>query len=142
LGLDFVPPEDAAYFYDGYTRPDARRYGIDAAVRAFIFEALRKLGKTRVFSYVRNDNPAGLRAAGRCQKTVARVRSVRVFSLRPWAVGRDRSALASILREPKRMDHDEAADRAADWRRWFEGWLEQPVARRSIGFHELPQEAF
>jgi SAM-dependent methyltransferase len=142
LGLDFVPAPDAAYFYDGYTRPDARRRGIDAVVRAVIFEALRARGRHRVYSYVRDDNPVGLRAAGRCQRALGTVRAVRVLGSRPFVFGADAPPLACLLRRPSQAGSQEALSRAAEWRRWFEGWLREPLARRSVGFHELPATAF
>jgi SAM-dependent methyltransferase len=137
LGMDFVPTPDAAYFYDGYTRPDARRRGIDAVVRDAIFDVLRERGRRRVYSYVRDDNPGGLRAAGRCQRTVGAVRSVRLLGSNPFVLGRVAPPLSTLLR--RRPGRDEAARRAAEWRGWFEGWLAQPLARRSIGYHALPQ---
>lgn len=142
LEMDFIPASDAAYFYDGYTRPDARRRGIDAAVRATIFDALRALGRSRVYSYVRDDNPEGLRAAGRCQEAVATVRHLRLFGSRPLLFGLTQTRVAGLLRKPRPAPPDEAMNRAADWRSWFEGWLQEPLARRSIGFHELPEAAF
>ena len=141
LEMDFVPAPDAAYFYDGYTRPDARRRGIDAIVRAAIFEALRALGRGRVYSYVRNDNPEGLRAAGRCQQVVGTVRHLRLFGSRPLLFGADRTRLAALLRRPSQAGLDDV-NRDRDWRCWFEGWLREPLAKRSIGFHELPEDAF
>lgn len=141
LGMDFVPAPNAAYFYDGYTRPDARRQGIDAAVRAAIFQAMRSHGRNRVYSYVRNDNPEGLRAASRCQETVARVRYARLFSRAPLVFGSRSIGAASLVRAREQVA-DDARSRAAAWRAWFEGWLEKPLAERSIGFHQLPEEAF
>jgi SAM-dependent methyltransferase len=138
LGLDFVPTPDAAYFYDGYTRPDARRRGIDAVVREYIFQALRERGRKRVYSYVRDDNPGGLRAAERCQRAVGVVRSVRLLGSEPFVLGRAAPLLSALLRRRSSPGRDDAATRAAEWRGWFEGWLGQPMARRSIGCHELP----
>jgi hypothetical protein len=142
LDMTLVPAPDAAYFYDGYTRPDARRRGIDSVVRAVIFEALRALGRGRVHSYVRDDNPGGLRAAGRCQQELGTVRYVRLFGSRPWLFGAHRKHMAALLRPTNRTRIDETAARARDWRSWFEGWLQEPLAKRSIGFHELPDDAF
>jgi ubiquinone/menaquinone biosynthesis C-methylase UbiE len=141
LGMDFVPGPEAAYFYDGYTRPDARHRGVDGLVRAAIFEALRALGRDRVYSYVRDDNPEGLRAARRAQQPVGTIRHVRCLGSRPWLSGAALSRLAVLLLQPIPGPPGDAR-RAADWRRWFEGWLAEPLARRSIGFHELPEEAF
>lgn len=142
LQMDFVPTQDAAYFYDGYTRPDARRRGIDADVRTVIFEAVRDLGRSRVYSYVRDDNPKGLRATARCQQRVATIHYARLLRSRPILVGGNLEPLGALLRQPRTRGGDDAVDRAADWRRWFEGWLQEPLAKRSIGFHELPEGAF
>jgi ubiquinone/menaquinone biosynthesis C-methylase UbiE/GNAT superfamily N-acetyltransferase len=141
LGLDFVPPEGTAYFYDGYTRPDARRLGVDAAVRNAIFDTLRSRGCGGVYSYVRDDNPGGLRAASRCQHEVGRVRFARFMTSRPFVSSKGRTGLESLLKAPEAAPK-EADERAAKWRQWFEGWLNEPVAKRSIGFHQLPEEAF
>jgi SAM-dependent methyltransferase len=142
LDLDFVPTPDAAYFFDGYTRPDARKRGIDAVVRAAIFEALRVLGRRRVYSYVRDDNPGGLRAARRCQRSAGTLRYVRLFGSRPRVFGADRGRLDALLEARAPENVDARMIRAAQWRRWFEGWLNEPLAKRSIGFHELPEDAF
>jgi hypothetical protein len=142
LAVDFAPTAEAAYFYDGYTRPEARRQGVDAGVRGVIFEAMRALGRERVYSYVRDDNPAGLRAAGRSQRALGTIRYVRVFGSKPLRFGSGLPPLAALLREPAGVAARDASERAGDWRRWFEGWLQEPLARRSIGFHELPTEAF
>jgi ubiquinone/menaquinone biosynthesis C-methylase UbiE/ribosomal protein S18 acetylase RimI-like enzyme len=142
LDLDFVPPEGTAYFYDGYTRPDARRLGVDAAVRSAIFNALRARGCRGVYSYVRDDNPGGLRAATRCQQEVGRVRFARFLASRPFVSSKGDAGLKALLKAPAAAPPKEADERAAKWRQWFEGWLQEPVAKRSIGFHQLPEEAF
>jgi SAM-dependent methyltransferase/GNAT superfamily N-acetyltransferase len=142
LQMDFVPGPDAAYFYDGYTRPEARRRGIDAVVRAVIFETLQRLGRRRVYSYVRDDNPEGLRAAARCQQLAGTVRYARLFGSRPLLFGLSSMPPASLTRRPGSRNPGERADRAEAWHTWFEGWLKEPLARRSIGFHELPEDAF
>jgi len=139
LGMRFVPDPDTAYFYDGYTRPDARRHGIDHVVRDAIFRAARAEGRTRVYSYVRNDNPLGLRAASRAQDVSARVRYLRLLGAAPRVLGAARLPGATLVRV---AGSDDAARRASDWRAWFEGWLKEPLASRSIGFHQLPDEAF
>ena len=142
LQMDFVAAPDVAYFYDGYTRPEARRHGIDAVVRAAIFETLRTLGRTRVYSYVRGDNPGGLRAAGRCQQLAGTVSYFRLFGSRPLVYGLNSMPRAALVRRPESKGPDETERRAVAWRQWFEGWLKEPLARRSIGFHDLPEEAF
>jgi|CXWL01.1.fsa_nt_gi SAM-dependent methyltransferase/ribosomal protein S18 acetylase RimI-like enzyme len=140
LGMRFVPAPDTAYFYDGYTRPDARRQGIDPVVRDAIFRAARAQGRTRVYSYVRNDNSLGLRAASRAQDVSARVRYLRLLGAAPRVLGGDQLPGATLV--PLATTADEAARRGADWRAWFEGWLKEPLASRSIGFHQLPDAAF
>jgi SAM-dependent methyltransferase len=147
LGMDLVPAKDAAYFYDGYTRPDARRQGIDFLVRNFIFDTLRAAGRKRVYSYVRDDNPTGLRAAARCQDVAERVRYVRLFGGQPIVFGPRLLAAAALVRPgaarlPAQQGDAEAKRSAAEWKGWFEGWLKEPLAKRSIGFHQLPEEAF
>lgn len=141
LGMDFMPGPEAGYFYDGYTRPDARRHGVDGAVRAAIFDALQHLGRASVYSYVRNDNPEGLRAALRAQEIAARVRYVRLFTPRPFVFGATSMEAAALVRTGVSRE-DNVERRAAAWREWFEGWLKEPIAKRSIGFHQLPEEAF
>ncbi len=140
LGLRLVPAADTAYFYDGYTRPDARRHGIDFVVRDAIFRAVRAQGRTRVYSYVRNDNPLGLRAACRAQDVSARMRYLRLLTAPPRVIGAHRLEGAKLVRPEGSAENTEK--RAADWRAWFDGWLEKPLAARSIGFHALPEEAF
>ena len=67
------PRPKQAYMYDGYSRPDFRGRGIDGAIRNFIFETLQSMGIENVYSYVRSDNPVGIRAAHRWQNPVGRV---------------------------------------------------------------------
>jgi SAM-dependent methyltransferase len=141
LDMEFVPTSDAAYFFDGYTRPDARRQGVDGAVRVAIFEALRALGRRRVYSYVRHDNPAGQRAAGRLQTVAGTLRYVRLLGSKVSVSGAEPGRLHEMLRRHDTVNNQRDA-RAAEWRGWFEGWLKEPVAKRSIGFHELPEDAF
>ena len=141
LEMDFIPSPEAAYFYDGYTRPDARRHGVDGAVRAAIFDALRGLGRTCVYSYVRNDNPDGLRAAGRAQAVAAKVRYARLFTPKPVVFGATSIGGGSLVRTDAAKGGD-VERRAQAWREWFEGWLKEPIEKRSIGFHQLPEEAF
>lgn len=140
LGMRLVTGPDTAYFYDGYTRPDARRHGIDLVVRDAIVRAVRSQGRTRVYSYVRNDNAVGLRAALRAQDMGTRVRYLRAFGAAPRVLITGPLPGASLV--PLSPQAEQAEQRASDWRAWFEGWLEGPLASRSIGFHSLPDEAF
>jgi len=75
---EIIPGPRQAYFYNGYTRPDSRGRGIDGFVRNLIFATLRAEGFTAVYSYVRSDNPAGLRAASRWQRPVGHVSYLRL----------------------------------------------------------------
>ena len=98
LDREFVPGKDAVYVYDAYTRPDARRRGLDSAVRHGVFSEMRKAGKRRVYSYARGDNPDGLRAAARHQKDAGTVRYLRLLRSRPFRFGVARTSVAPLLR--------------------------------------------
>ena len=80
---DIVLNPQQAYFYNGYTRHDARRCGIDGLVRRALFETLRCEGFTSVCSYVRTDNVAGLRAASRWQRPAGTIRYIAVRGRKP-----------------------------------------------------------
>lgn len=143
LRRDLLLAPGDAYFYDGFTRPDARRRGLDGLTRTAIFRALRERGFRRAVSYVRADNPAGLRAAARWQRPVGTVRWVRIGRGRPRLVGIRSFAPLGFSREPiAGTDEEELAERARGWQEWFRGWLEQPLDRRSTGFSALPDEYF
>lgn len=131
-----------AYFYDGFTRPDARRHGLDGATRCAVFRTLRRLGFRRAVSYVRTDNPAGLRAAGRWQRPVARVRYLRLGRRRTRLFGARGIAPLAFSRHALYDEETAASERAARWREWFQGWVDQPPERRSTGFSALPDEYF
>jgi len=88
LRQDLCPRRDEAYFYDGYTRPEARSLGLDSAVRCYIFEALRRARFERVYSYVRGDNRPGLRAASRWQACVGELSFIRFRGVAAWVVSR------------------------------------------------------
>jgi SAM-dependent methyltransferase len=139
LGLDFVPGLDAAYFYNGYTHPDARRRGIDGLVRCQIFARLRDFGAKRAYSYVRDDNPGGLAAARKWQREVQTVRYLRLPRSQPLLFGVGRGPLAALLERPPRSAARDREHREREWRSWFEGWLAEPIAKRSIGFHAVPE---
>ena len=83
IDRDIVLHPQQAYFYNGYTRRDARRRGIDGLVRRAIFETLRSEGFTSVCSYVRRDNDAGLRAASRWQRPTGTIRYIAVRGRKP-----------------------------------------------------------
>lgn len=88
FGMDLVLTPGEAYFYDGYTRREARGRGIDAAVRSFIFHQLRADGFHRVYSYVRGDNPIGMKAARRRQLPVQTLWYIRLRGLPPLVIGK------------------------------------------------------
>lgn len=93
---DIIPRRDEAYFYDGYTRPEARSFGLDGAVRSYIFDTLRAAYYARVYSYVRGDNRPGLRAASRWQTPVGELWFVRFRRVGSWIVGRCDADNASV----------------------------------------------
>ena len=111
LDSDVVLAAGEAYMYDGYTRPDARGSGIDGAIRCFIFRSLREAGFRRVYSYVRADNPVGVRAAQRWQRLAGNVRYLTPRGCRPlvWSGGGEHPRLAP---GGKRQEQ-ERAERAA-----------------------------
>jgi hypothetical protein len=88
LQRNICPQRDEAYFYDGYTRREARSLGLDGAVRCYIFDALRAIGFRRVYSYVRGDNRPGLRAASRWQTCVGEVSFLRLRGFGAWIISR------------------------------------------------------
>jgi SAM-dependent methyltransferase len=138
LGLDVVMRGGEAYFYDGYTRPDARGQGVDGRVRNEIFRVFKARGYARVWSYVRSDNPTGLRAAAKWQQMAGRLAYFTICGVRTFVGASDGG------QHPPLRPHasDDADARVAAWRRWFHGWLQQPLERRSTGFHALPPEYF
>lgn len=135
LEADVVLGPGHAYMYDGFTRPDMRRRGIDGMVRTFIFRTLRESGRRGVHSCVRGDNPVGMRAARRWQQPTGHVWHLRF------------RRLESALRYPRQMpdalriappERDEGSDESA-WRSWFESWTDKPHEQRSTGFSALPE---
>ena len=138
IGCDIVPRLREAYFYNGYTRPDARRRGVDGLVRRFIFDTLRAEGFETVCSYARLDNPVGLRAAARWQHAIGTVHYVAPFRFRPIVSGMSHTGLP-LLTMPARPASRERVDA---WRAWFTSWLGQPLAQRSTGCAVLDEDAF
>jgi ribosomal protein S18 acetylase RimI-like enzyme len=67
------PRANEAYMYDGYSKPEYRGRGIDGTIRNFIFETMKSQGIQNIYSYVRSDNPVGIRAARRWQTQIGRV---------------------------------------------------------------------
>jgi SAM-dependent methyltransferase/GNAT superfamily N-acetyltransferase len=143
LDMDVVLWPREAFFYDGYTRPDARGRGIDAGVRSHIFDWLRAAGYERAYSYVRGDNPVGLRAAARLQRYLGKVTYFKPRAGRTIVFGSRRPALPLLL--PRSFSTSERLDRemlAEKLRVWYEDWLNRPLAQRSTGFHVMPPEYF
>lgn len=106
LDMEIVLRPGEAYLYDGYTRPDARRRGIDGAVRCFVFDRLRAAGFTRVYSYCRGDNGPALRAARRWQTPVGEMWFVRLRGLEPWVISTRDAGARSLARAPRPSNHD------------------------------------
>lgn len=139
IGRDIVLAPRQAYFYNGYTRPDARRCGVDGLVRNFIFTTLHAEGFSRVYSYVRVDNRAGYRAASRWQQPVGTVRYVRARGSTPWLTAISGANLPR-LEEP--TTRPRAGTREDAWKQWFNSWLGEPLAKRSTGCAALTDESF
>jgi SAM-dependent methyltransferase len=129
IGRDIVLGPGTAYFYNGYTRPDARRRGVDALVRHCIFDTLRREGVRKVCSYVRLDNHAGLRAAARVQQAIGGVRYLTAGRFRP-IVWRADGAPLPVLASPRTATPQ---DREDAWHEWFTSWVGRPLSQRSTG---------
>ena len=140
LRRNLLPAPGDAYFYDGYTHPDARRLGLDGVIRCAIFRALRERGYRRAVSYVRADNPAGLRAAERWQRPAGRIRYLSLAGGAPRLLGAGR--VAPLAFSPDAVLDGDEEERVRGWKEWFRGWLEQPLDRRSTGFSALPEDYF
>jgi SAM-dependent methyltransferase len=136
---DIILAPREAYFYNGYTRPDARRCGIDGLVRNFIFATLQSEGYTRAYSYVRLDNPAGFRAASRWQEAVGTVRYVRVRRSTPWLTGISGGPMPRLDASSTRPIAHQSREDA--WKHWFNSWLDQPLSKRSTGCAALTDES-
>ena len=98
LQMNTRPRAKQAYMYDGYSKPDYRGRGIDGAVRNFIFETLKSQGIENVYSYVRSDNPVGIRAARRWQTQLGRVWYLHFADAEPLVFGLRRMKLPALLR--------------------------------------------
>jgi SAM-dependent methyltransferase len=139
LCMDILLRPGEAYFYDGYTRPEMRGRGVDGAVRCFIFGWLRAAGFKKIYSYVRGDNPVGLRAARRRQQPIGKLRYLRLRALRPWVLGAYGSGFPLLVRNGPAS---EEARREKASRAWFESWLGKPLSKRSTGYHGMPEGYF
>ena len=98
LQMNTRPRAKQAYMYDGYSKPDYRGRGIDGAVRNFIFETLKSQGIENVYSYVRSDNPVGIRAARRWQTQLGRVWYLHFSDAEPLVFSLRRMKLPALLR--------------------------------------------
>jgi len=98
LHMNTRPAPKQAYMYDGYSKPEYRGRGIDGAVRNFIFETLKSQGMENVYSYVRSDNPVGIRAAERWQRPMGKVWYLHLRNAQPLVFGLRQISLPVILR--------------------------------------------
>jgi ubiquinone/menaquinone biosynthesis C-methylase UbiE len=135
IGRDIVLAPRAAYFYNGYTRPDTRRRGVDALVRHHIFSTLRAEGIDKVCSYVRLDNHAGLRAAARFQRAIGGMRYLTIGPFRPILWRADRAPLPTLAV----ADAAAPKERIEAWHEWFTSWVGQPLSKRSTGCGALDE---
>ena len=80
------------YIYDGFTRSDRRVRGIDSAVRYFIIRSLTDATRLRCYSFMRGDNPIGLRAAFQYGKLIGKVLTYASVAASPsrWGIRTDR----------------------------------------------------
>lgn len=139
LGLDLILEPGAAYFYDGYTTPADRKSGADGAMRCFIFDRMQAAGCRAVYSYVVNENPAGMRAARRWQQPVGTLWYFRVGHWRPFVAGLRRLDGLRLVRPVfAHLEETERAARASVSRAWFDAWLKQPLSQRSTGCDNRP----
>ena len=120
-----------AYSYNGYTRRDLRRRGIDGLVRRFIFDTLRAEGFIKVWSYVRLDNRVGLHAAAQWQRAMRTLRYVTPLRFRPIVRGSDAEGLPALVMPDAIANAP--ADRVNAWQSWFTSWVGEPLAKRSTG---------
>jgi hypothetical protein len=97
LGMILKPSSGEVYMYDAFTRPDARNKGLYGTVGCFAFNQLLEAGFTKVYGYVRSDNPAGLRVAKFWAHTVGRVWYLRVGEGRPWTFGTNKPGIPVLL---------------------------------------------
>jgi Acetyltransferase (GNAT) family len=98
LRMNTRPGPKQAYMYDGYSKPEYRGRGIDGAIRKFIFQTLKSQGIENVYSYVRSDNPVGIRAADRWQSRLGRVWYLRFRDAEPLVFGLRQIRLPILLK--------------------------------------------
>lgn len=140
LDADVVMPPGEAYMYDGYTRPEARGTGIDGVMRCFIFRSLKDAGLRRAHSYVRGDNPVGVRAAQRWQRLTGTVPYLRLTGFRPL-VGAGRGQYPQLVGK-RALETRERDERAQALRAWFRSWIGGPLHNRSTGYTAPPEAYF
>lgn len=144
LNLHVAPTRQQIYMYDGYTRAEARRRGIDSTMRRFIFRMARDEGIQEVISYVYSHNLAGIKAARKLQEEVGNVRYIRLF--RRWRLIfrqrrlRQRVTLLTDAELKRAQKEYQLRSNALD--QWFRSWLTQPMDWRSTGFSALPESCF
>src|SRR5262249_41431863 len=93
------PRAKQGYMYDGYTKPEYCGRGIDGAVRNFIYQTMKCQGVENIYSYVRNDNPVGIRAARRWQARIGTVWYLRFSDADPLVFGRDNAGMPLLIRK-------------------------------------------
>lgn len=144
LNLHVAPTRQQLYMYDGYTRAEARRRGVDSAMREFIFRMARDEGMHEVISYVYSHNLAGIKAAQKLQAEVGSIRFITLFQQwRLFSGRRKLSQRVTLLTDAELKRTQEAYQQRSDaLDQWFESWLSQPMARRSTGFSALPESCF
>jgi ribosomal protein S18 acetylase RimI-like enzyme len=98
LEMHTRPRLKQAYMYDGYSKPEYRGRGIDGAVRNFIFETMKSQGAENVYSYVRSDNPVGIRAARRWQSQIGRVWYMHLRDADAFIFGQRKSGMPLLIR--------------------------------------------
>jgi ubiquinone/menaquinone biosynthesis C-methylase UbiE len=137
-----VPQIGQLYMFDGYTRAEARRRGVDSAMRLFIFRLARDEGMRQVLSYVHSENPAGMKAAQKLQSEVGKVRYVTWGSRWQRVAGhRAFGDQVVLLTEAElRERQQEYAQRTDALNQWFQSWLSLPEDRHSTGFCPLPED--
>ncbi len=98
IARDVVLAPHQAYFYNGYTRPEFRKRGIDGFVRDYVYRTAHAHGCTRIYSYARRDNPSGLRAAARSQQPIGTLWYVRIRPWRPLVLSTSWSQLPTLTK--------------------------------------------
>jgi len=93
LQMNTRPGPKQAYMYDGYTKLEYRGQGVDGAIRNFIFDTMKEQGCESVYSYVRSDNPVGLRAAERWQTPLGKVWYLQIRNAVPLVFGHRQRAM-------------------------------------------------